>query len=182
MQSNSATDRCTDVESMSELENVRHADAPEAVATPRRRASLTSLLRKAGNGSPLIAPAVYVVGLILSNTAATALAPNTLSTLIMLAIWPAVSLFLFIVVTWFRDDDWLAAGFLIGIPVLLGGFIADVVAQTVVGLSVGAAVLRAPSVILAVGIRSIVFVPFCGGVVTLARLITKRVRRSEARR
>ena len=161
---------------MAELEDVRHARVPEAHA-PSRRASLTTLLRKAGDGSPLVAPAVYVVGLIVSNTAATALAPNVVSVLIMLAIWPAVSVFLFVVVTWFRDDDWLAAGFLIGIPVLLGGFIADVVAQTVVGLSVGAAVLRAPTVILAIGIRSIIVVPFCGGAVTLARLITKRIRR-----
>jgi hypothetical protein len=163
---------------MTEPETVRHA--PEVQAPPARRASLTALLRKAGNGSPLVAPVVYVAGLIVSNTAAAAVAPNIVSVLIMLAIWPAVSLFLFVVVTWFRDDDWLAAGFLIGIPVLLGGFIADIVAQTVVGLSVGAAVLRAPSAILVVGLRSIIFVPFCGGVVTLARSITKRVRRRAA--
>jgi hypothetical protein len=137
------------------------------------------VLRKAGNGSPLIAPAVYVGGLILSNTAA-ALASSMLALLITLAIWPAVSLFLFVVVTWFRDDDWLAAGFLIGIPVLLGGFVADIVAQTVVGLSVGAAVLGAPGAILAVGLRSLIFVPLCGGVVALARWSTKRVRRRGA--
>jgi hypothetical protein len=99
--------------------------------------SLGNLLRRAGSASPLV-PALTYGGVLSVANLLLGLAPNNVVVaLLSLLAWVAAGLFLFVVVTWYRDDDWLAAGFLLGLSVVLGALVADVIARVVATGSVG---------------------------------------------
>ena len=81
--------------------------------------------------------------------------------------------------TWYRDDDWLAAGFLLAVTVMLGAWIADAVSEAVSQGSLAAVVFAAPGAMLAFVVRSVISVPVAGGIITLARWVTRRRRRAD---
>jgi hypothetical protein len=142
--------------------------------------ALRNLLRRAGAASPLV-PAVTYGGILAVATLLIALAPeNAAVALLAFLAWLAAALFLFVVVTWYRDDDWLAAGFLIGLSLLLGGLAADLVTRTVQTRSLGEAVFSSASASMALLVRALILVPVCGGVVAGARWITRAVRKRSA--
>ena len=139
------------------------------------------VLRRAGAASPLIPPLVYTATLT-AATLAISLAPGSVPTAaIGLVAWLLASAFLAIVVTWYRDDDWLAAGFLIGMGVVVGGLVAQVVTSIVVTRSIGEAVFVGAGAALSILVRAVVLVPLCGGLVALARWVTRRARRRRTR-
>jgi hypothetical protein len=49
---------------------------------------------------------------------------------------------LFAIITWFRDDDWLAAGFLFTLTAYLGGVVADLIVSMVARCWSGGAIDR----------------------------------------
>src|SRR5436189_6194747 len=107
--------------------------------------ALTNLLRRVGAASPLVPALTYAGVLSVANTV-TALVPGSLLIgVIGLLAWLTALLFLFVVVTWFRDDDWLSAGFLLGLTILVGGLAADVVARTVATHELADAVFSSPA-------------------------------------
>jgi hypothetical protein len=83
---------------------------------------------------------------------------------------------LFVVITWFRDDDWLAAGFLFGITIMLAGAAADVVVGIIQTGSLGGAIVTSVGMLMALVFRSLIAVPIAGGVIALARFITRKVQ------
>ena len=137
---------------------------------------LGALLRRLGAASPL-APALVYASAALAGSLALRFGPDRPAVRgAALVFWGAAGLLLFVVVTWYRDDDWLAAGFLLALTLLLGGWAADVIAEGVAARSIGGAVFAAAGAGLRVLARAVVTVPAAGGVVALARWVSRRLR------
>lgn len=138
---------------------------------------LGALLGRLGAASPLV-PALAYAGAALAASLVARLAPARPGIVAAaLALWAAAGLLLFVVVTWYRDDDWLAAGFLLALTLLLGGWAADLIAEGVAARSVGGAVFAAAGALLPVLLRAAITVPMAGAIVTVARWVTRRVQR-----
>ena len=109
----------------------------------------------------------------------TALLPmSTFVALLAALLWFAAALYLFVVVTWQRDDTWVAAGIIIGATVLCGGVVADCVSRLIGPDPLGKALLASAGAALWLVLRAVVVAPLAGGFVAGARWITGEVRRS----
>ena len=86
-------------------------------------------------------------------------------------IWLAAALYLFFVVTWQRDDSWLAAGLIIGLTLLVGGVAADLVTQ-VLTAPLTQALSGTANASFGLMLRTIVLIPLSGGCVWGARWLT----------
>jgi len=86
-------------------------------------------------------------------------------------IWLAAALYLFFVVTWQRDDSWLAAGLIIGLTLLVGGVAADLVTQ-VLTAPLTQALSGTANASFGLLLRTIVLIPLSGGCVWGARWLT----------
>ena len=138
--------------------------------------SLGNLLRRAGAASPLV-PGVTYGGVLAVVNVALGLAPHNIAlALLGLFAWLAAGVFLFVVVTWYRDDDWLAAGFLLGLSVVIGSLVADMIARVIEVHSIGEAVFAAAGASMALLVRAVILVPVCGGIVAAARWLTRVIR------
>ena len=138
--------------------------------------ALRSALRRAGAASPLVPALLYAGAIVVANLLG-GLAPDSVpAAILVLLLWAAATLFLFVVVTWYRDDDWLAAGFLIGVTITLSAWVADALLGVLATGSLGGAILGAAGATLALIVRGVILVPLCGGAVALARWLTRRRR------
>jgi hypothetical protein len=138
---------------------------------------IAAVLRRAGAASPMVPALVYTATLAAANLAI-GLAPGNVAVAAgALLAWALAALFLGVVVTWYRDDDWLAAGMVVGLTVLVGALAADAVASTLLTGSIGHAVFTAAGASLGLLVRAVVLVPVSGGAVALARWATARLRR-----
>ena len=146
--------------------------------------ALRSQLRRLGAGSPLTPALAYTAVVVVANLLASPLdhtvhpARALLALLMLAAAW----VFLFVIITWYRDDDWLAAGFLLVVTLMLGAFVADSVVEIVRDRSVGATLLKVPGMLLAFVVRTVIGAPIAGGIITLARRLTGRGRPGPPRR
>lgn len=120
---------------------------------------------------------MYCVVLTLVNVLASIAPESIIAALVVVLVWLAAAVLLFVIVTWFRDDDWLAAGFLLGLTLLVSAVVSDTVVFTVKTGSIAGAVFQAGTASMRVLIRAIILVPLSGGVVALARWISARVGR-----
>lgn len=142
--------------------------------------SIRSVLRRAGAASPTVPAGIYV-GVLSAASLGIALAPRSaLVAAVGVLLWLAALVCFGVVVTWYRDDDWLAAGFLLGVTILMGGFVADLLTSIVEARSVGPAIFTAAGAVPKLLVRALLLVPLCGAGVWLARWITARVRRPPA--
>ena len=131
-----------------------------------------------GLGSALVAALAYTVIRILAKLV-TALAPTSaILALLGALMWLGAALYLFIVLTWQRDDNWLAAGMLMGVSLLFGAVIADFVSNVVDTSSVSAAALATGSAAVGLVLRTLVIVPLSGGLAAGARWLTGELRRN----
>lgn len=131
-----------------------------------------------GLGSALVAAVAYTVIRILAKLL-TALAPTSaILALFGALMWLGAALYLFVVLTWQRDDSWLAAGMLMGVSLLLGAVIADFVTSVVDTSSVNAAALATGSAAVGLVLRTLVIVPLSGGLTAGARWLTGELRRN----
>lgn len=111
----------------------------------------------------------------------TALAPMSgLVALAMTLVWLASALYVFAVITWQRDDNWLAAGIIIALTLFCGGLIADLVARVAQTEQMGSALLATLEMSIGLLVRSIILAPLSGGFVFGARWLTSEARRSGA--
>lgn len=102
-----------------------------------------------------------------------ALAPTSaLLTFLAILIWFPVALASFAIVTWLREDEWLTAGFIVGLTPLVARLMADLITRSDLFTSAG------PSMTLIT--RAVIAVPVCGGVVFGARWLTGVVRQASA--
>ena len=131
-----------------------------------------------GLGSALVAAVAYTVIRILAKLL-TALGPTSaILALLGALMWLGAALYLFIVLTWQRDDNWLAAGILMGVSLLLGAVIADFVTSVVDTSSVSAAALATGSAAVGLLLRTLVIVPLSGGLTAGARWLTGELGRN----
>jgi hypothetical protein len=136
----------------------------------------------AGEGSaPLSTPVLaYVAVRLVAKLVTTFLPMSATMAFVTTIFWFAAALYLFVVVTWQRDDNWLAAGLLIAGTFLGGGVIADAVGRVLSPGSFGDAVLGVGGSFIQMLIRAVLIAPLSGGAVAGARWLTSEVRRSEA--
>ncbi|HEY2378233.1 MAG TPA: hypothetical protein VGH98_19810 [Gemmatimonadaceae bacterium] len=95
-------------------------------------------------------------------------------------LWFAAAIYLFFVVTWQRDDNWLAAGLLIGLVIFGGALAADFLVGM---LDMGSLARSMPGMLeSSVGLilRTLVLIPASGGVVAGARWLTAEIGRGGA--
>jgi hypothetical protein len=131
-----------------------------------------------GVGTALLSAVAYTVIRILAKLVA-ALAPTSaIVALVGALMWLGAALYLFIVVTWQRDDSWLAAGLLMGVSLLVGAVIADFVSGVVDTSSVSAASLATANAAIGLLLRTIIIVPVAGGLTAGARWLTSELRRN----
>jgi len=91
-------------------------------------------------------------------------------------LWLAAAVWLFIVVTWQRDDNWLAAGLIIGVSLFMGGLVAGFLSSLIDTTSLSSAVVATTMAFLGLLIKSIILVPLSGGCVFGARWLTGELR------
>jgi hypothetical protein len=133
-----------------------------------------------GVGTAFLAAVAYTVIRILAKLV-TALAPTSAMLALLGALmWLGAAFYLFVVITWQRDDNWLAAGLLMGVSLLIGALIADFVAGIVGTSSIDGAALATASAALGLVLRTIVIVPLSGGLTFGARWLTAELRRNGA--
>jgi hypothetical protein len=150
---------------------------------------LHNLLKRTKDASPMVPALGYTAVLTLVNLAVgfsqsnmvvvgaqNGIVNHPTVAVVGFLVWIAAAILLFVIVTWYRDDDWLAAGFLLGLTLILGGIIAGLIAKTVLTLSVADAMFAAAGAPFALLLRAIITVPVCGGIVALARWLTRLVR------
>lgn len=137
---------------------------------------MRALLQRIAAASPLLPALLYTATAWLANLVAT-LAPNSVALLLpAILLWAIVGVMFVVVVTWFRTDDWLAAGFLLGLTLILSGWTANLLAEAVTQRSIVPVIFGAPAMVLGVVVRAVISVPVLGGGVALLRWIGRLVR------
>jgi hypothetical protein len=137
---------------------------------------MRAFLQRIAVRSPLLPALIYTAAAWLANIAAT-FAPANLALVALTAlVWLTVALLFLTIVVWFRDDDWLAAGFLLGVTLLLSSWTADVLVEVIRQRSVVPALFAAPGILFGLVVRGIISVPVLGGIVALLRWLTRLIR------
>ena len=130
--------------------------------------------------SALLPAAVYTMVRTVAKLLTT-LAPMSASAAFLTSLlWLLAAVYVFAVVTWFRDDNWLGAGMIIALTVFLGGVIADLAGRLVMPGPIVATLVGAASNTLTLLIRAVILMPLAGGVVAGARWLTNELRQSGA--
>lgn len=110
-----------------------------------------------------------------------ALAPmGAFVSLLSALVWLAAAIYVFVVVTWYRDDNWLGAGMIIAATFFCGGLIGDTIVRIVQTASVGDALYAIASLMVGMLIRALILMPLSGGFVFGARWLTAEARSSGA--
>jgi hypothetical protein len=140
------------------------------------RPHMRAFLHRVAAASPLV-PALGDTAVAWLVNLVAPLAPQAWAVLLpALLLWVAAGVLFFVVVIWFRDDDWLAAGFLLAVTFLLSAWTGDLLAAVVTQGSLAPALLAAPGILLGVTLRAVIGVPLLGGLVALLRWLTRRRR------
>ena len=130
-----------------------------------------------GIGTAMLGAVAYTVIRILAKLV-TALAPTSaILALLGALMWLGAALYLFVIITWQRDDSWLAAGLLMGLSLLVGAVIADFVSGIVDTSSISAAALATANAAVSLLLRTILLIPLSGGLTAGARWLTSELRR-----
>jgi len=124
-----------------------------------------------------IGPALAYAGVRAFSRLLTAFVPtSSLFALLGALLWFASVLYLFVFITWQRDDNWVAAGIIIAGTLFAGGLFADLLVRLYdTGSPITAAVSTATNS-LGLVLRTIVLVPLSGGCVAGARWLTTEIR------
>ena len=130
--------------------------------------------------SALLPAAVYTMVRTVAKLLTT-LAPMSASAAFLTSLlWLIAAVYVFGVVTWFRDDNWLGAGMIIALTVFIGGVIADFAGRLVMPAGLETVLLGAASNTVTLLIRALILMPLAGGVVAGSRWLTNELRSSGA--
>ena len=131
-------------------------------------------------GASAMVPAVAYAAVRTLAKLLTQLAPMSAFTALLATLfWLAAALYVFGVVTWQRDDNWLTAGIIIGATLFCGGAIAEVIGRVVQLGSFGETVTATTGALIGLFVRSVILVPLSGACVFGARWLTHEIRRSD---
>ena len=138
---------------------------------------MRTAFERLGAASPLVPALGYAAVAGLANLVTT-VAPEQPPLLVVAALlaWAAAGVTFLIVVIWFRDDDWLAAGFLISVTLLVSAWLGNIAAEVVTLRSVAPVIVGAPAMFLGVLLRGAIGIPIFGGIVALLRRLTRKGR------
>ena len=131
-------------------------------------------------GPSALVPAVAYAAVRTLAKLLTQLAPMSAFTALLTTLfWLAAAIYVFGVVTWQRDDNWLGAGIIIGATLFCGGAIAELVGHVVQPGSLGETVVATGTSLVGLLVRSLILVPLSGVFVFGARWLTHEIRRSD---
>jgi hypothetical protein len=142
--------------------------------------SLRTALRRLGNASPMITAGFYTAVAVLIALIHRFWSTNVALALVAFAAGIVAFIGLFVVVTWYRDDDWLAAGFLFALTLYLGNLFAEMLVAVIASRNLGAAVFQAGTASMGTLLRAAITVPISGGLITLARKVSAAWKRRRA--
>src|SRR4051812_15973370 len=130
---------------------------------------------------PALLPALVYIGVRAVARLLTLLAPMSATmALLTSAVWIAAAFYLFAVLAWWREDNWLGAGIIFASTVLCGGLISELIGRVLQPGPIVEAMLATGSASVWMGIRAIMLVPLAGGAVAGARWLTHEGRESGA--
>jgi len=110
----------------------------------------------------------------------TQLAPMSAFTALLTTLfWLAAAIYVFGVVTWKRDDNWLGGGIIVAGTLFIGGALAEIVGHVVQPGAIGEAVVATGSALVALFIRSLILAPLSGLFIFGARWLTEELRSSD---
>ena len=110
----------------------------------------------------------------------TQLAPMSAFTALLTTLfWLAAAIYVFGVVTWKRDDNWLGGGIIVAGTLFVGGALAEIVGHVVQGGAFAETMLTTGSALVALFIRSLILAPLSGLFVFGARWLTEELRSSD---
>jgi hypothetical protein len=92
--------------------------------------------------------------------------------------WLAAAIYLFGVLTWQRDDNWLGAGLIFAATLFVGGAIAELIGHVTQPGGFGVAMVAIGSGLVALLVRALILVPLAGLAVFGARWLTHELRSS----
>src|ERR1051325_7735270 len=104
---------------------------PDVLPYPRGRSMIPKIelrIEIDDEGPSALAPAIAYAAIRTLAKLLTQLAPmSAFTALITTLFWLAAAIYLFVVLTWMRDDNWLGGGLIIGATLFCGGTIAELV-------------------------------------------------------
>ena len=140
---------------------------------------LRSALHRLGSASPIALGLAYVFCVVALAGVGELVRGSILGSMVVSILFLALFLLLFITVTWFRHDDWLAAGVLFTLIVCAGVAIPTMLVIVARG-GIGPAALWGAMTTSGAVIYAIIFAPIVGGFVALARKLTPEFSRTPA--
>lgn len=130
--------------------------------------------------SALLPAAVYTMVRTVAKLLTTLAPMSTTAAFLTSLLWLIAAIYVFGVVTWLREDNWLGAGMIIALTVFFGGVIADLAGRLVMPTGVETVLLGAASNAATMLIRALILIPLAGGVVAGARWLTNELKSSGA--
>jgi hypothetical protein len=137
--------------------------------------NLRTLLQKSGSTSPIALGALYTLSVVVLTAIDALMGENPAVSAIVVFLSIGVLCLLFATVTWFRDDDWLAAGVLITLS-LYAAMAAQGFLLVLLRGGIGPAALWSAVTVGGAIIYAILMAPVVGGLVVLARRLTREWR------
>ena len=137
---------------------------------------LSTWLRRLGSASPVVLGSAFTVCFVFLTALDEAIPDNALGYAFSNILFLTALGGLFVIVTWYREDDWLAAGVLITLIVFVAGAFQATV-RVIFHDGVGPAAIWGAVTIIGAIIYLIIFAPVAGGLVALARSLTREANR-----
>ncbi len=131
-----------------------------------------------GHASPIVLAAGYTL-VRLCFLALSEVLPESITSGFDQIAWAVTVAVLFVVITWFRDDDWLSVGFLIALTVYLGDMVILVLGSALQSGSVGPAIIGSITGSFRTLLFAVVGVPIAGGIIALARKLGQSIPRRQ---
>jgi hypothetical protein len=143
---------------------------------------ILALLRRAGDTSPVAFIAMYA-GCVLAVVVGMCLYPDNMAVSVILSsLWLVANLLLWIVVIWFRDDDWMMGAVLIVLATFVTNMVGQLFVAAIVNRSVSVVVGLVMTATFVLLIRLIVGIPIAGGIILVARWLTNKIRGPQSTR
>jgi hypothetical protein len=131
-------------------------------------------------GASALRPAVAYAAVRTLAKLLTQLMPMSAFTALLTTLfWLAAAIYVFGVVTWQRDDNWLGAGIIVAATLFCGGAIAELVGRVVQPGTFGETMIATGNGLVALLVRTLILLPIAGLFVFGARWLTHEIRRSD---
>ena len=132
-------------------------------------------LKRIGSASPIVLVTAYTFSVLVVTGIHEIVRGSIAGSMFITILIGIVLSLLFVTVTWFRDDDWLAAGVLMTLTIYSGVAVQGLLLVVFRG-GIGPAALWSAVTVGGAIVYAIIFAPIAGGLVALARKLTRNLR------